>query len=282
MKYIKDKTFPYERALYGEKNITLDNCRFEGEEDGESALKETKNVILLNSFMDLRYPLWHVDSLYMDQVTQTENCRASLWYSSNIKICNCSLLGIKALRECKKIKIYDTKIVSPEFGWKSSLITANNIDITSEYLFFEAKNIKLDNIKFKGKYSFQYVKDLEITNSILDTKDAFWHAKNVVVKDSIVKGEYLAWYSENVTFIRCKIIGTQPLCYCKKLKLIDCTTESCDLAFEYSEVNGNIIGSIDSIKNPLKGKIKVDEIKEILYTEDSKYKVKGKVIVNKN
>ena len=52
MKYIKDKTFPYERALYGEKDITLDNCKFEGEEDGESALKETKNVIILNSFMD--------------------------------------------------------------------------------------------------------------------------------------------------------------------------------------------------------------------------------------
>ena len=27
---------------------------------------------------------------------------------------------------------------------------------------------------------------------------------------------------------------------------------------------------------------KVDEVKEILYTEDSKYKAKGKVIVNKN
>ena len=48
-----------------------------------------------------------------------------------------------------------------------------------------------------------------------DTKDAFWHAKNVVVRDSVVKGEYLAWYCENVTFERCRIIGTQPLCYCQ-------------------------------------------------------------------
>ena len=100
MKYIKDKAFPNERALYGEKDVTLDNCRFEGEEDGESALKETKNVIILNSFIDLRYPLWHVEKLYMENVTQTENCRASLWYSSNIRIHKCSLLGIKALTTC--------------------------------------------------------------------------------------------------------------------------------------------------------------------------------------
>lgn len=73
-------------------------------------------------------------------------------------------------------------------------------------------------MNFTGKYSFQYVENAEITNSVLDTKDAFWHCKNVTVRDSIVKGEYLAWYSENLTFINCKIMGTQPLCYCKGTK----------------------------------------------------------------
>ena len=52
-------------------------------------------------------------------------------------------------------------------------------------------------------------------NCILNTKDAFWHAKNVTVRNSTLKGEYLAWFSEGLTLINCKIIGTQPVFYCK-------------------------------------------------------------------
>ena len=37
-----------------------------------------------------------------------------------------------------------------------------------------------------------------------------------------MKGEYLAWYSDGLTLINCRIIGTQPFCYCRNLKLIDC------------------------------------------------------------
>lgn len=53
----------------------------------------------------------------------------------------------------------------------------------------------------------------------------------------MVKGEYLAWYSDGLTLINCKIIGTQPLCYCKNLKLINCEMIDTDLAFEKSEVD---------------------------------------------
>ena len=41
---IKDKTFDEERALYNLQNETLKNCSFEGEADGESALKESGNI----------------------------------------------------------------------------------------------------------------------------------------------------------------------------------------------------------------------------------------------
>ena len=113
-----------------------------------------------------------------------------------------------------------------------------------------------------GKFSLQSVHNAQINDCVLDTKDAFWHAKNVTVRNSVVKGEYLAWYSENVTFIDCTIVGTQPLCYCKGLTLINCKTEECDLAFEYSDVKADIVGRIESVKNPLSGEITADEIGE--------------------
>ena len=71
------------------------------------------------------------------------------------------------------------------------------------------------------------------------------------MRNSVVKGEYLAWYSENVTFENCAIIGTQPLCYCKGLKLIGCRMIDTDLAFERSEVEATITTPVASIKNPL-------------------------------
>ena len=277
MKEIRNERFGEERALYGITDTAVIDCRFEGIEDGESALKEANHIELRNCFMDLRYPLWHDDEVVLDNVTMTENCRAALWYTTNTEIKNSHLLGIKALRECSDIEIKNTEIVSPEFGWRSRNIEANHIQVQSEYLFFEAKNLNLKNMQFKGKYSFQYVEDMVIEDSNLDTKDAFWHSKNVTVKNSIVKGEYLAWYSENLTLINCKIIGTQPLCYCKNLKLIDCEMEATDLSFEYSDVEATIKGSIDSVKNPRSGFIEADDIKDVILTEDAKYKSQAKI-----
>ena len=122
----------------------------------------------------------------------------------------------------------------------------------------------IDGLNMTGKYSFQYVRNVIIRNSELNTKDAFWHSKNVTVTDSVVRGEYLGWYSEDIKLIRCKIIGTQPLCYCKGLILEDCTMEQTDLSFENSEVTANVSGHIDSVKNPLRGEICADSIGEVI------------------
>ena len=87
----------------------------------------------------------------------------------------------------------------------------------------------------------------------------------MTVSDSTLKGEYLAWYSEDLTLIRCRIEGTQPLCYCKNLTLIDCEMVGCDLSFENSTVNATVKGHVDSIKSPASGRIEVDSVGEIVY-----------------
>lgn len=278
MKIIFDKNFPFERDLYGATDLRLVNCKFDGIEDGESALKEARNVELESCYMNLRYPLWHDVGVKLVGVTMTANCRAALWYTDNVFVNKSNLLGIKAVRECSHVDVADSTIVSPEFGWKSHFITLTDTEVESEYLFLMATNVRLDGVKFKGKYSFQYTENVTIENSVLDTKDAFWHAKNVTVKNSIVKGEYLAWYSQNLTFVNCTIIGTQPLCYCEGLKLVNCKMEDTDLSFEYSDVEAEVAGNIMSVKNPRSGSIVADSIGEIIYTDDSKYPCRCEVI----
>lgn len=281
MQEIKNQQFPYERDLYNIKDTKIINCRFEGNLEGESALKECHNIELINCLMDLRYPLWHDTNVLLKDVTQTINCRAALWYSNNIIIETSKLNGIKAIRECEKIKINNSIINSNEFGWKSNDFDIIDTSIESEYIFFLANNINANKTKFSGKYGFQYITNSNFENCTFMTKDAFWHGKDITVKDSYVEGEYLGWYSENLTFINCTIKGIQPLCYCKNLKLINCNLINANLAFEYSSVDATINGYVESIKNPLSGQITVDDVGEILFTDDVTVKCNGKIKIKK-
>ena len=276
MKLIENKTFDEEWALYGSHEIELRNCRFDGPADGESALKESGKILVEDCFFNLRYPFWHDTDLTITGSELTPLCRAALWYSEHVKIENTKLHGIKALRECSDIAMSGCDIVSPEFGWSVRGINMTGCSAESEYFMLRSERLHFDNVRLKGKYSFQYITDSVFINCNFDTKDAFWHAKNVVIKDSIIKGEYLAWYCENVTFENCTIIGTQPLCYCKGLKLIDCRMENCDLSFEKSDVEANILSSVDSIKNPHSGKIIVPLLGALIMDDPE---ARGKVAI---
>ena len=275
---IEGKQFDAERSLYNLKNSKVYNCIFAGPADGESVLKEARNICVEKCEFSLRYPLWHVESFQLLDSGMDELTRAAIWYAKRGEIVNSKLHGIKVVRECEDITLKGCDINSPEFGWKCSNIRMEDTTVHSEYIFFDSKNVTLSNVNMKGKYSFQYMENLVIENCNLDTKDAFWHSKNVTVKNSVVKGEYLAWFSDGLTLINCKIIGTQPLCYCTNLKLINCTMEETDLAFEYSEVEAEVTGNVISIKNPKSGTITVDSVDEIIM-EDAVMECKGEVII---
>ena len=259
------------RELCTAKKIyILRDCSFDGPLDGESALKEAGDITAERCYFNLRYPFWHCDVVKMWNCEMTENCRAALWYSSDIQIANSKLHGIKAVRECEKVGLVGCDVISPEFGWFSSDIKVRNSSFIGEYFMLQAKRLDFKDVDFKGKYSFQYIENSVFDNCNFDTKDAFWHAKGVTVRNSTVKGEYLAWYAEDITFENCEIIGTQPLCYCKNLKLINCKMKDCDLSFEKSSVDAQVVGHIDSVKNPESGIIVADSIGEIIYDGDNR------------
>ena len=264
MKKIVNKTFDEERALYGSDGVTALGCRFEGPADGESAFKESRSIHVIGCHFALRYPFWHDEHLTIEDSEMTGTCRAALWYSKDITVRNTVLHGIKALRECEDVRMSDCDIDSAEFGWSVRGMEMKDCTAVSEYFMMRSERLCFERVKLSGKYSFQYIEDSVFTNCEFNTKDAFWHAKNVTVKDSIINGEYLAWYCENVTFENCVIRGTQPLCYCKDLKLINCRMDGADLSFEKSDVDAELTGRIESIKNPKSGTIRAPEVGEII------------------
>ena len=152
----------------------------------------------------------------------------------------------------------------------------NESETECEYLFLMASNIRFCNVKFKDKYFFQYVENVIIQRNILE-KQAFWHVKNVIVKNSFVKRKYRARYSENIALINCKIIITQPLCYCKGLKFVYCEMKGTDFSFEYLVVHASVNGNILSVNNPKSEKIVCDSIYELVYSNDSEYECKCEI-----
>lgn len=267
MKEMEGQTFDAERALYGMDGVRVERCRFEGPADGESALKECRNVAVADSFFALRYPFWHDDQLAVSGSELTETCRAAFWYDNGVTVDRSVLGGIKAFRECRDVRLTDCKVDSKEFGWNCREIAFDRCELNSEYFLFGASDVELQETHMTGKYSFQYVKRATIRHCELYTKDAFWHSEDVTVYDSVVAGEYLGWYSKNLRLVRCRITGTQPLCYCENLVLEDCTMEDCDLAFENCTVRATVRGGMISIKNPTHGRIEVDAVQEIILDE---------------
>ena len=301
---IRNQTFDEERALYGIRGAGVENCTFAGPADGESVLKETRDIVVRDCSLSLRYPFWHVVGCEAERCTLDELTRAPIWYARDFVMRDSEVRGVKCLRECDNSTFINSKMISPEFGWRCRGVKLTDCETEGEYFLFESSDVEVERLRMKGKYSFQYMKNLHIVDSVLDTKDAFWHSENVVVENSVVKGEYLAWfskdafwhaenvtvknsvikgeyltwYSKNLTLIDCTIIGTQPFCYCENLKLVGCTMEGTDLSFEYSSVEADVIGHIDSVKNPKSGRIVADSVGEIIW-EGSVMETRGEVVI---
>jgi hypothetical protein len=270
MQTFEHLTLDQERALFGLSCAAVTDCTFDGPADGESALKECRELTVSDCTFRLRYPLWHASDLLMRNCVMEEGARAALWYGTRLTLRGCRLGGIKVVRECDGVVLDECTISSDEFAWKSRNLTVQDCTIGGKYAFLENRHLSVSNTDLDGLYPFQYVEDATLDFCTVRAKDALWHAKNVTVTDSILEGEYLGWYSEHLTLKNCVISGTQPFASCKDLTLIDCRMDpGCDRAFERSEVHATLRGSVFSIKNPLHGRIELDGVGELIQDREA-------------
>ena len=159
MKY-ENLTLDEERALYGIQNAEIESCTFAGPADGESPLKECRDIQVKNCSFLLRYPFWHVRRANVDNCNMTETCRAALWYDQDIVLKDCTLGGIKAVRECGNIRLQGCAIDSTEFGWFCRNLHMTDCELKTEYPFLKSADLKIENLAMQGKYSFQYVENV--------------------------------------------------------------------------------------------------------------------------
>ena len=151
MKIVENQIFDEERALYGEADVLVRDCAFDGSADGESALKECRDVRAERCLFNLRYPFWHDSGLAIRDSEMTEKCRAALWYSERVEITDSRLHGIKALRECSDVRMRNCEVVSPEFGWSVRGIEMQDCTAESEYFMMRSDHLYFRGVRMKGK-----------------------------------------------------------------------------------------------------------------------------------
>ncbi len=265
MKRINQQHFEGERSLFQVQDIEIENSVFE---NGESPLKESSNITLKNSVFRWKYPLWYSKNIVMNQTTLVETARSGIWYSRHLEINDSMIEAPKTFRRSKHIILNKVNMPNAlESFWNCQDIFLNQVSVKGDYFGFNSQDIVARHLNLSGNYSFDGCQNIEIHDSILVSKDAFWNCKNVTVYNSTIIGEYLGWNSENVTFINCTIESLQGLCYMKNLKMENCKLINTTLAFEYSSVDATIDSHIESITNPLSGRIEAISIGEIILDE---------------
>ena len=163
--------------------------------------------------------------------------------------------------------------------WKSIFgETMEQVSAKGDYFAMNSRNMKLRDFRLAGNYSFDGVKNMEIHNAKLLSKDAFWNSENVTVYDSFISGEYLGWNAKNLTLINCTIESLQGMCYIDNLVMKNCKLINTNLAFEYSTVDAEITGKIDSVLNPASGIIRAEYIEELIVEKDKVDPTKTKII----
>lgn len=68
--------------------------------DGESPLKESRNIELTGSMFKWKYPLWYSKSVTVKDSTWFEMARAGVWYTDEITVEDCAIEAPKNFRRC--------------------------------------------------------------------------------------------------------------------------------------------------------------------------------------
>ena len=251
METIKNRHFEGERPLFESHNLRLEQVTIG---DGESAIKECSNIEAEDCRFWGKYPFWHVHGFRINRCQFDVGARSALWYSDNMDMRNTRIDGPKMFREMHDMYLENVVINdADETFWRCQNIEARNLELhDGTYPFMFCENVRIDGLKSDSKYVFQYCKNVELTNAHIITKDSFWECENITIRD-------------------CHLLGEQLLCYADHLVLENCTFDSlCDRVFEYSDVEADIRGHIENIKNPSSGHIVADSIGSVTIDENIK------------
>lgn len=281
VKVLKEGLFVGERALFATEDAEIYNSVFR---DGESPLKESREISLYDCLFQWKYPLWYCKRIKVQGGAFLETARSGIWYTEDIEIQDTVIDAPKTFRRARGIKLNRVTLANAEETmWNCSDITLKDVTVRGNYFCMNTSGVYAEGLTVSGNYAFDGAKRVEIRGARLISKDAFWNCEDVAVYDSLIVGEYLGWNSKNIKFVNCTIESNQGMCYMDNVTLENCKLINTDLAFEYSSVDADVHSHIVSVKNTASGRVVADSIGEIIMEENRVDTSKSEITVrNKN
>ncbi len=255
-----------ERALFQGHDLHISDTIFA---DGESPLKESRRVTLDRCMFKWKYPLWYAEDIAVTDSTWFDTARAGVWYSSDVRVRDSAIEAPKNFRRCRRLTLENVSLPdAAETLWHCSDVTLRRVVARGDYFALDSENIEAEDLTLYGNYSFDGARNVVIRDSKLLSKDAFWNSENVTVYRSFISGEYLGWNAKALTLVDCTVESLQGLCYIDRLVMKNCRLLNTTLAFEYSTVDADIDGSVDSVLNPSGGIIRAQSIGKLIIDRD--------------
>ena len=120
-----------ERALFQGRDLQITDCVFE---DGESPLKESRNIVVRDSVFRWKYPLWYSEGVEVEHSLFEFNAHAAFWYSKNMTFHDCTIQAPKEFRRNEHVTVERTAFTdAAETFWECRKVTLREVSAAGDY-----------------------------------------------------------------------------------------------------------------------------------------------------
>ncbi len=264
MQTLDHTTETVSRALFGARRAEVSNTVFEGEE----ALNRAGELTLSDSIFAAPRPLAHVTDAIIRTCTFHESAVSPLEGARTVTLQNCVIDAPHGCEMARDISLDACRIRSAAFGTDAGSVLLTDTLLTGDNVLHHAQDVTASNLELTGTRAFCKTNGGTIDFSTLTGDEMLFGAQNITISDTVLEGERIGWYSEGLTLNHCVICGSRPFAFAKKLTLVDCALDSsCAHAFERSEVDATLRGTVPSVYNPAHGTILADAYGEVVFDD---------------
>ncbi len=252
------------RAFFSARRAELHHITF----TGEDVLSYAKELTLSDSSVSSPRALAHISDAILRDVRFTEGAVSPLYGAVSVTLQGCEMCAPRGCESAREVTVDASRISSDHFCAGAVSPTVADTVLSGTQLFTHAENVSLTNVDLDGVRALQYISGGSIDFSTLSGEELLHGAHHVTISDTVLDGDRIGWYSDHLTLTHCVISGAAPFAHAKNLTLIDCALDpTCTCAFERSEVEATLRGTVPSVRNPLHGRIVADAYGEVLFDD---------------
>lgn len=162
---VEEQVLEGERAGFASRGVQFRNCVFA---NGESPLKESRNIRLDACHFEWKYPLWYCENVEVRNSIWLEMARSGVWYTNNINVTDSVLQAPKNFRRCSNVALSNVTFTdAAETLWMCDGVRLSNVQAKGDYFGMNSQNLHIDGLSLTGNYSFDGAKNLEVNDSVL-------------------------------------------------------------------------------------------------------------------